>query len=482
MQPADLPRATQAYLTDVFAPVCEESTAAGLEVVGEIPRDINGLFVHNGPNPRFAPNRGHSWFDGDGMVHGVQLEDGSATFRSRWIATRGLEEDLTAGRATYVGSMAKPGAGKRHKNVANTDLVYHAGRLLALWWEGGAPVELGLADLRTRGTFDYQGTLAGGLTSHAKLDPRSGELCFMSWARRHPFLHVGAAADSGTVTRYTPVDLPGPRVQHDMAISERFFCVFDFPLMIDLTRPGHDTIGFTFEPEAPARIGLLERREPDAPVRWFEIAPCFMWHVSCAWDEGDEFVLVGARIQHPTRIDRRGHIRSDGPIVDGEHRFDARPYMWRVNVKTGIVHERQLDDVHVEFPRVNDANICSGARYSYMVELRAAEPTVKGCGWLKYDLLSGRREHLPFPGGHIGYEASFAAREGGAGEDDGYLVGFVTNEIDLTSEFWITPSRCLADGPIARVKLPQRVPPKFHGRWIPARRPRQRRDSTWQEF
>jgi carotenoid cleavage dioxygenase len=87
---------------------------------------------------------------------------------------------------------------------------------------------------------------------------------------------------------------------------------------------------------------------------------------------------------------------------------------------------------------------------------------------LKYDLSSGIRERLPFPEGHVGYEMSFARRDGGREEDDGYLVGFVTNEGDLTTEFWITPSKFLADGPVARLKLPQRVPPKFHGRWVPA--------------
>jgi carotenoid cleavage dioxygenase-like enzyme len=464
----DLPEGTQLYLSGVFAPVLDELTDTNLTIIGEIPRDLDGLFVHNGPNPRFRPNVGHSWFDGDGMVHGVQLENGRATFRSRWIETAGLKDDCAAGHATYAGSQARPGIGKRHKNVANTDLIYHSGRLLALWWEGGEPHELSVPELRTRGTFNYNGTLAGGLTSHAKIDPKTRELCFFSWGRKRPFLHVGIASDNGLVTRYTPVDLPGPRVQHDMAISVRFFCIFDFPMMLDLQRSDQNTIGFTFDAEMPARIGLVDRNDGKAAVRWFQITPCFMWHLSSAWDEGDEFVLVGARIEHPTRIDRAGHIRNDGPMVDGEHRFDARAYMWRLNVKTGAVSERQLDDACAEFPRVNDEYICSGARYSYMIEIKADEPTVKGGALLKYDLTSGKREHLRFPEGHVGYEASFAPRNGGKEEDDGYLVGFVTNEMDLTTEFWITPSRSLADGPVARVKLPQRVPPKFHGRWVPA--------------
>jgi carotenoid cleavage dioxygenase-like enzyme len=455
----DLPEATQAYLTGVFAPVLDELTQSKLAVVGEIPRDLNGLFVHNGPNPRFRPNLGHSWFDGDGMLHAVQLEDGRATFRSRWIETAGLREDLAAGRATYIGSQAMPGKGKRHKNVANTDVIYHAGRLLALWWEGDQPYELTLPDLRTRGPFDYGGTLGGGITSHAKVDPATGEMFFISWGRKAPYLHVGVASDSGRITRYSPVD---------MAISERFVCVFDFPMTLDLKRPDQKTLGFVFDNDRPARIGLVERRDPAAPVRWFEVSPHFMWHVSSAWDEGDELVLVGARLAHPTRIDRAGKVRNDGPIIDGEHRFDARLYMWRLDLKTGAVRERQLDDLQVEFPRVNDAHVCSGARYSYLVGIDPGSPTVKGDALLKYDLHNGARELLRLPAGQTNYEASFASRDGGTAEDDGYLVSFVTDETQLTTEFWITPARALADGPVARIALPQKVAPKFHGRWIPA--------------
>ncbi len=456
------------YLDGVYASVIDEVTAADLTVIGEIPRDLNGMFIQNGANPRFYPNAGHSWFDGDGMVHGVQLDDGKPVFRSRWIKTAGLAEDIAAGKATYVGSLARPGAGKRHKNVANTDLVYHAGRLLALWWEGGEPHELSLPDLETKGTFTCHDTLKGGLTSHAKIDPKTGELFFISWGPRPPFLHVGVAGTDGRVTRHTPIDLPGPRVQHDMAISDRFICVFDFPLMMDFKRPGQDSLGFVLNDDAPTRIGLVDRHDLAAPVRWFEAGGCFMWHLSSAWDEGDEFVLVGARLEGATRVDKQGRIHDDLPLVDGEHRFDSHPHMWRLNVKTGAVSERRLDDAYVEFPRVNDANICSGARYSYMAHIKTDEKTLMADGLLKYDLTSGARQDLAFGPGRVGYEASFAPRDGGSGEDDGYVVGFVTNRADMTSEFWITPSRAFADGPVARIRLPQKAPPKFHGRWLPA--------------
>ncbi|MEL6862142.1 MAG: carotenoid oxygenase family protein [Pseudomonadota bacterium] len=457
------------YLEGVYEPVTEEVTERTLDVIGEIPRELNGVFAHNGANPRFHPGPGHSWFDGDGMVHGIELIDGDAIFRSRFIQTQGLAEDIAAGEATYVGSLAMPGQGKRHKNVANTDLVFHSGKFLALWWEGGVPHELSLPDLSTKGPFDYNSTLTGGLTSHAKTDPKTGELFFISWGPKPPFLSVGVASSSGQITRFTDVPLPGPRVQHDMALSDRYVGVFDFPLMMDFKRPDQQALGFVLDDDTPGRIGLLDRKDETAAVKWFEIAPCFMWHISSAWDEGDEFVLVGARLDGATRLTKSGAIRDDLPLVDGEHRFDSHPYMWRLNTKTGAVIERQLDDAFVEFPRVNDLNVCSGARYSYMAEIDTSQKTLEAFGVHKYDLQTERRTDLRLPQYHIASEMSFAPRDGAVDEDDGYLLGFVTDKSSMTSEFWITPAQALEQGPVARIKLPQRVPPKFHGRWVDAR-------------
>ena len=75
------------YLADNFAPVQTESTADQLSVLGEIPLELNGMFVRNGPNPQFPPFGAYHWFDGDGMLHGVRIQDGKASYRNRYIRT-----------------------------------------------------------------------------------------------------------------------------------------------------------------------------------------------------------------------------------------------------------------------------------------------------------------------------------------------------------------------------------------------------------
>src|SRR6266404_5189776 len=86
-----------------FAPWRLEGTAEDLDVVGEIPRELNGTFYRNGPNPAFEPVGRYHWFDGDGMIHAISLRDGRASYRNRWVGSRGLAEERAAGQATFKG-------------------------------------------------------------------------------------------------------------------------------------------------------------------------------------------------------------------------------------------------------------------------------------------------------------------------------------------------------------------------------------------
>lgn len=456
--------ADRAFGENVYAPVDREISVANVTGAGSIPRDINGIFVQATPNPAFPPGPGHSWFDGDGMVQSVEIVNGTAHYRNRWVNTKGLIEDREAGRATYVGSLAKLKAGKRHKNTANTDLVWHAGRLLALWWEGGEPYELTLPSLDTVGTYDYGGTLDIGMTSHVKVDPKTGELFFIAWGTRAPYLTVGVASDDGRIVRKVPIDLAGPRIQHDLGLSDKSIAVFDFPLGIDVERDGN-ALGFKMV-DQPSRIGLLPRDPADDKVQWFEVEPCYMWHLMCSYDDGDDFVLIGVRSANAANYDS-AHEAGDRPTVDGEHRFDTLLHEWRLNRRTGIATERDVDNVLAELPRVNDAYVSSGASFGYAGLLDETARTFRFKGIAKYDLRTYERKDIIFPPGWVCNEPNFVPADTPRSEDDGYVVAFVTDTQSLKTQFWIIRADEFEKGPVAKLDLPQRVPAGFHGRWVP---------------
>jgi carotenoid cleavage dioxygenase-like enzyme len=124
------------YLGGPYAPIREEFTLDNLEVVGEIPEDLNGVYVRNGPNPQFDPRGRYHWFDGDGMVHALHLADGKVSYRNRWVRTEAFERECEAAEPIWSGIIepfSDNPSDAPEKDTANTDVVFHRDRLLALW-------------------------------------------------------------------------------------------------------------------------------------------------------------------------------------------------------------------------------------------------------------------------------------------------------------------------------------------------------------
>ena len=100
--------ATNPYLSGRYAPVARETDADDLQVEGTLPADIDGVFMRNGPNPKFPPLGSYSYpLEGDGMIHAVWIGQGKARYRNRWVWTNGLRAEERAGRALYGGIMTR---------------------------------------------------------------------------------------------------------------------------------------------------------------------------------------------------------------------------------------------------------------------------------------------------------------------------------------------------------------------------------------
>lgn len=455
------------FLLGPYAPVGTEVTADDLPVTGEIPKDLYGVYLRNGPNPVFQPRGRYHWFDGDGMVHAVAFRDGRATYRNRWVRTAGFVAEQQAGRALWPGLMERPdpsapkgsGADGWLKDTANTDLVFHNGHALALWYQCGTPYKLDARTLETLGAETFNGQLRRTVSAHAKVDPRSGELLFFDYAAKPPFMTYNVVSPRGELIHHTVIDLPGPRLPHDMAVTERYSIVMDLPLFWDpqlLERHIHKV---TYYPDLPSRFAVLPRHGGGERVRWFEATPCFIYHVVNAWEEGDAIIMDACRVIEPAPQSSPGE--SELARMKAFLRLEAQLYRWRFHLKTGETTEEQLDDAKTEWPTTNRLYLGRKSRYAY----NAYVPQFDGL--VKYDLARGTAEAYRFGPGRIGSEAPFAPRVGAREEDDGYVVSFVVDANTGASEVVILAAKNFAAGPVARVQLPQRVPAGFHALWVP---------------
>lgn len=437
--------ATPWHLQGNYGPVQDELTRFDLPVTGAIPPELEGLYVRNGANPKSGTS-GH-WFMGDGMLHGVRLERGRAVwYRNRYVRTPKLERDLDAmDPATMLDKTA---------SAANTHVVGHAGRILALE-EGHFPYVVS-DELETLGCETWDGRLTTAFTAHPKLCPETNELHFFGYGFMAPYLVYHVLDAQGRLVHSAEITVPGPTMMHDFMITRDHAIFMDLPVTFSLEKAMKGEIPLGWDESYGARIGILPRFGKDADVRWFEIDPCYVFHPMNAYVEGNTVVCDVGRHEYMWRKSMDDFAPS---------------YLWRweFDLATGKVKERALDDVSHGFPRVDDRAVGLKHRYGWAVAPRGGgvDLDFDAPGVIvKYDLERGTSAVHDFgPSAQPG-EFVFAESSASAGEDEGYALGFVYDKATGSSDLVILDASDVAAAPVARIHMPRRVPAGFHGSWI----------------
>ena len=480
-QPTRAP-GTHPLMTGPFTPNYQECNATDLEVIGEIPKRLNGVYLRNTQNaPLHQPLGTYHAFDGDGMLHLMSFADGRCEYRNRYIRTKGLLEEQTASQALYAGLIDKPALAQRPgwgargglKDTSATDVIVHAGKALTMFYQCGEPYRLDARTLAQEGVSSWgpQVLPDGGLSAHGKVDLRSGDLLFFNYSKQAPYMRYGEVDAHDRLVHYVPVPLPGPRLPHDMAFTKHYAILNDFPLHWDealLTQGKHK---LSYYPDKPSRLAVVPRRgAPQSGIRWFEAEPTYVLHWLNAWEEGDEIVLHGYHQKTP--MPKAGYDNTGQTL--GPDRYGPTLYEWRLNLRTGASRERRLDERYREFGMINAEYLGRPYRYSY--NMLAHPNSFLFDGVMRYDHTTGESSSHMFGPGRFGSESPMAPCHDSQAEDDGYVVSFVTDMNTDRSECVVLDARDLAAGPVARIMLPQRISSGTHSCWADAREIR----SNWQ--
>ncbi|MEM8921006.1 MAG: carotenoid oxygenase family protein [Pseudomonadota bacterium] len=451
------------YLNGNFAPVMDENTFDDLEVEGVIPDALEGAYLRIGSNPVHVkdPDLYH-WFDGDGMVHSLAFSRGKARYKNRFMRTHGLALEAEAGHALWGGINSPPDFSNPngpYKNVANTAIVLHAGAAMALW-EGGPPHVFTVPDLETVGPMDYDGKLNHPFSAHPKVDGKTKEMVTFGYGPMGDKpVGVSIVAPDGALKNSTALPLKKPVMMHDFAITANYNVFMDLPMTFDLQRLMGGGQMLDWEPENGARIGVMPRHGDGEEVRWFDIDNCFVFHTATAWEEGDRIVLIACRMQRPILVGSSG-AKGDMP----ENNYTVA--RWDLDLSTGRATETELFALHGDFPRFNESLAAHKHRYAYM-PFNASDQIDFG-GLVKLDLEDATYKSFDFGPTTRLSEAVFAARPGASAEDEGWLIAFAHDEATDESSGVIFDAQDVASGPIARIKIPTRIPYGFHAAWAPA--------------
>lgn len=462
MSPADL------LSLGVSEPQLVEYDYPVTEITGRLPEDLAGTLYRNGPG-RWQDHTGrplHHLFDGDGMVSAFTIGGGAVHYRNRYVRTahyRGRSGTRHLGTAAAGGWLAN--VARLPPNLANTNVVEHAGHLYALW-EGGPPHELDPDTLQTRGVrrFGTELRWVGTYSAHPCFCPSSGDMYnFGVEFIPTPHLRIYRSDRAGRLSHYRSVALPYVAMVHDFAITERYLVFLVSPIIPDgipialgLKSFGD---GMRYRPDRGSSFILIPR--DGGEIRRIECEAVLQFHLSNAYDDRGD-VVVDAITYH------------DGRLLESIARFRTSPLdrapsqFTRFRVTgSGRVLRAELSDQTCEFPRHHPDREGRPHRYAYY-NTRDRLGTLYDAV-TKLDLADG--SHTTYAADRPGNsfcEPVFAPRPGGVDEDDGWLLTVEYRADTHRSRLVILDATDVAAGPVATAELDHHIPQGFHGNFVPA--------------
>jgi len=465
------------------------------DIEGQIPPDLHGTLFRNGPG--LLDVNGHRVrhpFDGDGMVCAIAFSQGRAYFRNRFVRTEGYVAEQQANTPLYRGvfGSAKPGGwfanafDLRLKNIANTQVIYWSGKLLALW-EAAAPYRLDPHTLDTLGQDDLNGILKPGdaFAAHPRIDPGSevagGQPCLVNFALK-PGLSTSITIyeldGQGQLLRKYSHAIPGFAFIHDFAITPNYCLFFQnpvtfnpLPFLLGLRGAGEC---ITLRKNQPTQIVVIPRRGT-APVQLLTAEAGFVFHHANAYEQdGHLWIDSVSYADFPA-------VQPDQDYL--EVKFSGLPpgQLWRyqLNLTDQTVDRTLLESRCCEFPALHPSYSSRPYRYVYLAAAHHPTGNAPLQAILKLDRVTGEQQlWSAAPRGFVG-EPVFVPRSPAAyrdnlphvnysgAEDDGWLLILVFNAERDRSELVILDAQDLTRGAIARLPLKHHVPYGLHGTFTP---------------
>lgn len=452
-----LPAVDSPFLKGGFQPVHDELDLDNLEIEGTIPIELNGRYLRNGPNPYFKPYTYTYPIDGDGLIHQITLSNGKASYKNRFVKTKGLIAEQKAGKALYGGIALPIPPDPRYvldnasKNTASINIVPWRNNLLALY--EASPAYLLDKDLNTIGEWAPQANFL--INAHHRIDPDTSQTYMCSYNTNHPnvFLSLYEFDYQQQLVKQVNVPKPHPTMIHDFVITKNFIVFFDAPAIFNiLGNPGNQPF-FYYDKELKSRIILVNRRTYEIS-NIEDLDSFFVYHFVNAYEDMGRIIVDFI------------HYRELILNLSTDGMNPPRLYRGEIDVANMTYSHQPLDEpLAVEFPAYNRNYTAKPYRYIYAV----AKVNVKVPGVfnqiVKYDLVKRKQQVIEILPNTEVSEVTFIPRANASSEDDGYLVLFIYHTNEDRSDFVILDAKH-PDKILARVKIPVRVPHGLHGSWV----------------
>ncbi|WP_169798293.1 carotenoid oxygenase family protein [Sphingomonas soli] len=458
-----------------------------LEIEGEIPAALNGCFFRCGPEHQYPPLLGDDiYINGDGMVSMLRFQNGYVDYKIRYVRTEKFKLEREARRALF-GAYRNPftddpSVAGKDRGTANTNVIWHGGKLLALK-EQSLPVALNPITLETTGRWDYDGRVTSKtVTAHPKIDPDTGELLFFganATGETTDDLAFYIADKNGVVTKEVWLKPPYASMMHDFAVTKEHVIFAVMPTTGDLDRMKAGGPIWAWDGSLPMYLGVMPRDGSAEDVRWFKGPARWMYHVMNAYSEDGKVHMdcCVARIQtFPFFPDINGK-----PYDPELAKSPLTRWTCDLTSSSDEVQERVINPAPGEMPRIDDRLAGKRYRVGFFVYSESGEPqigldddktTATTWPWRaalgRIDVETGEvvSRWMP-PDGVVPQEPVFVPKSADAREGEGYLISVVNLLKEGRSEVAVLDAEKLHEGPIGIARLPIRSAAAIHGNWVP---------------
>lgn len=467
--------------TGYAAPVRIEGHVHDLEVVGQIPPELDGTYYRNSADHAYPPLHGKDIFlNGDGMVHMVRFDRGHADLTTRYVHTRKRELERQARRALF-GAYRNPftdapEVAGEDANTANTSVMWHHGKLYALK-ESGRPYELDPHTLATRGESDFGGQLKSRtFTAHPKVDPETGECIAFSYnceGVASDEIEVYTIDAQGQFTRTERFRAPYCSMVHDFFVSRSHIAFVICPMVCDWERVRRGESYWHWDNTRRTHVAVIPRDRGVAGMRWFTAPKLAMQtHSFNAWEDGQTLVMdhfvndSGWLSQFPDLHDPQAHEK---PPFGERWRVDLAGSSDHVEISRFIHHIGEMPVIDPRFAMRRTRHYWFGTSNQALGPMLAPGPKGPPFTCLgRFDEDTGALDFYYAGPNSAPEEPCFVPRSAHAEEGDGWLLSMVGRRDENRTDLVILDARHLSRGPVAIVKFPCRVHEGFHGIWVSA--------------
>lgn len=479
------------FLEGNFAPLRDEFTLAKtgqFEIRGKVPRDLNGSFYRNGPNPQFEPGPFYHWFLGDGMVHAFHLQRGEVSYMNRYVTTPTLELERRAGRNLFLGQRTNMLANLqlvggnlisliagliRDKNAdaytrliakANTSVLAFREELFALV-ESSPPIRLQPTTLASEGFEKFDAGFMAPFTAHPKTDAQTGYLYAFGYrVAGGPRLEYYVINPHGKLVSRTAVETDYAAMIHDFAITRNYAVVPVFPAVTSLASIRRGRIA-EWQPEKGASVIVMNKDGDTASLRRFELPVGYVYHYANAYEDGKTIVVDAIRYERVPLMGSDTEIRAE-LFEQANNGYLTR---FRIDLASGKTETQVLHSEHyAEFPVIDPRLVGEKYEHSFAASASGNNSSAAGIfdGQVSYELSRGKvkADIHDFPRGHFGGEPIFVPT-GKPGERKGYLLNLIYSTEDNRSYLAVFEAAKPDKKPLCEIWLPHRVPYGFHGTW-----------------